>query len=141
MALLTALTALVVAVAAAVFSYLVFRKREFTARQLQRIYDELKARSLEIQKLTRQVEIFKSRLPAEEGNELQTYSRPASRPPEPEKKEQKTDEEDVSSLWQDVIFLARQGLSADKISRDLNITRGEVDLILSLENFDPEKDK
>jgi len=49
------------------------------------------------------------------------------------------DENEASSLWQDVIFLAQQGVSADKIASDLNITRGEVDLILSLKNFKPDE--
>lgn len=43
------------------------------------------------------------------------------------------------SLWQDIIFLAKQGLSADTIARDLSITRGEVELILGLHKFKPEK--
>ena len=60
---------------------------------------------------------------------------PVIEPPKPTtvKEEKQIDD----SPWQDVIFLAKQGVGADKIARDLNITRGEVDLILGLHQFKP----
>lgn len=62
--------------------------------------------------------------------------KPEPTPPVSRESESKEQE----SLWHDVIFLAKQGLSADTIARDLNITRGEVELILGLHNFKPKDD-
>jgi hypothetical protein len=42
---------------------------------------------------------------------------------------------DPQAVKEDVLFLARQGLSAEKIARELNIPRGEIELILDLERF------
>ncbi len=42
---------------------------------------------------------------------------------------------DPQKVKEDILFLARQGLSADTIARDLNIPCGEVELILDLERF------
>jgi uncharacterized coiled-coil protein SlyX len=42
---------------------------------------------------------------------------------------------DPQKVKEDILFLARQGLSAETIARDLNIPRGEVELILDLERF------
>ncbi|HUX07363.1 MAG TPA: hypothetical protein VMX35_08625 [Acidobacteriota bacterium] len=42
---------------------------------------------------------------------------------------------DPQKVKEDILFLARQGLSAETIARDLNIPSGEVELILDLERF------
>jgi DNA-binding NarL/FixJ family response regulator len=42
---------------------------------------------------------------------------------------------DHRNVKEDILFLARQGLSAETIARDLNIPCGEVELILDLERF------
>lgn len=64
---------------------------------------------------------------------------PMQRKSAPARSRSKQPEPEHESLWQDVIFLAKQGLTADTIARDLNITRGEVELILGLHNFKPRK--
>lgn len=64
-------------------------------------------------------------------------SQRADRKPQPARAASREPEHE--NLWQDVIFLAKQGLAADTIARDLNITRGEVELILGLHNFKPKK--
>ncbi len=42
---------------------------------------------------------------------------------------------DSKAVKEDVLFLSRQGLSAERIARDLSIPRGEVELILDLAKF------
>ena len=107
-----------------------------------------------ISELTRQVEAnqtLKSKVSAFE-SEIQALKKKPI-PPRPKVEQQKKAEktavkttvdvapkaknETQKNLWHDVVFLARQGLTADKIARDLNITRGEVELILGLHNFKP----
>jgi hypothetical protein len=79
---------------------------------------------------------------------LENRAQPAIKQTDPVRKTEETggeraprpSNEEQKNLWQDVIFLAKQGLSADTIARDLNITRGEVELILGLHNFKPKDD-
>ena len=44
-------------------------------------------------------------------------------------------EPDQKAIKEDVRFLAGQGLSADRIAKELNVPLGEVELILDLDRF------
>lgn len=44
------------------------------------------------------------------------------------------------AVKEDVLFLARQGLNAGKIAKDLNIPKGEVELILDLDKFSAQEE-
>ena len=44
-------------------------------------------------------------------------------------------EPDQKAIKEDVLLLAGQGLSADRIAKDLNFPLGEVELILDLDRF------
>lgn len=107
-----------------------------------------------IQELTRQVEAnrnLSARLSVLESkvNQLKQPA-PALEKPKPKKVKPvpaakpelqipREKSEGQENLWHDVVFLAKQGLAAETIARDLNITRGEVELILGLHNFKPKE--
>jgi hypothetical protein len=100
------------------------------------LYQEISALTIANKRLIDRIRSLENRaLPGFKQKETQRKTEKAGseKVPRPSNEEQK-------NLWQDVIFLAKQGLSADTIARDLNITRGEVELILGLHNFKPKDD-
>ena len=54
---------------------------------------------------------------------------------EPHEEGDEADRLDPQAVKEDILFLAKQGLNAETIARDLGVPRGEVELILDLERF------
>jgi hypothetical protein len=113
------------------------RARQANVRQ-NGLFEELAALTLFNKNLINRIQKLEKRAAVAPSVITQTAVTQAQKP-EPLPNKSKEAPEETKSLWKDVIFLAKQGLSADTIARDLHITRGEVELILGLHNFKPKE--
>ena len=133
MNLILAILALLLAAVAACLIIVLWRRTAKLKIHQDGLYQEISALTIANKRLIDRIRAIENRAqPAFKKTEAmrKTGDTGNERAPRPSNEEQK-------NLWQDVIFLAKQGLSADTIARDLNITRGEVELILGLHNFKP----
>jgi hypothetical protein len=139
MILMIASLALIIALASCLGVLFLYQKQLHSKQQASKIFEELKELRIKLRDLRGQFAEAEDDM-QRVGSRTDSY-KPPEKAESPLHDENEVDEPDLAgSLWQDVIFLARQGVSADKISKDLNITRGEVDLILSLQKFDPKSE-
>lgn len=134
MSSLLEILAILIALATASVGLVLWGRINRLTSHLDALYQEITSLTIANKRMIdrmKEVESGLVRLHSEEGVETgKTEPRPKVLEDIPEKEQE--------SMWQDVLFLAKQGLSADTIARDLNITRGEVELILSLHKFQPD---
>ena len=132
--LLAILAILIAAVSAAIAVVVWFFLRKMQRHQ-DGIYEEISALAVANKRLIERIGELEKR-PAARPEKIEKAPEP---PPQKATPEPAAPSKEHESLWHDVIYLAKQGLSADTIAKDLNITRGEVELILGLHNFKPKQ--
>ena len=132
--LLAILAILIAAVSAAIAVVVWFFLRKMQRHQ-DGIYEEISALAVANKRLIERIGELEKRSAARP-EKIEKAPEPAPQKATPEPAAPSKEHE---SLWHDVIYLAKQGLSADTIAKDLNITRGEVELILGLHNFKPKQ--
>ena len=69
------------------------------------------------------------------GEKLSNLEQNAAGNGTPQTEAEEEDRLDPQAVKADILFLAKQGLNAETIARDLGVPRGEVELILDLERF------
>ena len=128
---------ILVALLAGAVALVVWRKLSSFNKQQNGIYEEISALAIANKRLIERIKSVEEKLAQKSTPVIE--KRIPSRKIEPTETGTEQTKLEQKSLWQDVLFLAKQGLSADTIARDLNITRGEVELILGLESFKADK--
>jgi regulator of replication initiation timing len=143
MEILLASLALLAALVAAVLA--VWQRKTIASlkRHQDGLYEEISALAIANKRLVDRIAALESNSREQAQTSAESTLRREALPVAPDTGNEKNrgkQRAEQESLWQDVIFLAKQGLSADTIAKDLNITRGEVELILGLHHFKPKSE-